>query len=332
MNEAINAVFDLNEGAKVSQVSHSAVDTAANLISIVKSLPRVPLHLPHAEANPAALGVNPQHLDVNNISGADDLARMLHALGPTHLGYVNQTFDAGFEFNERAIVGNAGHPAVESRVWRKAFFNALPRIREQLLIPQGHAFTGAIKSQHLNLYSVAHFEKLARSLHASPRHVSYMKETIHAAQINERTVVGKILDLALNDYVFFDLIESLTLLAGIAFFQQRLSRQYNVRPLSIEFDYSRLNFASPQRIQIPDWPHIDLRPRQERANAIDVDADAALDSLHNSTFDGRTFLIGLFQVVPGAESNGVCPRQEREAFTGLHVFNQHVDFIAALDG
>src|SRR5438034_1741190 len=110
MNEAINAVFDLNEGAKVSQVAHSAVDTRANLISIVKSLPRVLLHLLHAEDNPATLGVNPQHLDVNNISGADDLARMLHALGPTHLGYVNHTYDAGDEQPDPAMLDPARHP------------------------------------------------------------------------------------------------------------------------------------------------------------------------------------------------------------------------------
>ena len=132
-----------------------------------------------------------------------------------------------------------------------------------------------------------------------------MKETIHAAQINERTVVGKILDLPFNDYVFFDLIESLTLLAGIAFFQQRLSRQYNVRPLSIEFDYSRLNFASPQRIQIPDGADVDLRTWKEGGNSFDIYAQAALDALNDASFDRHPFIEGLLQIVPGAQPDGV---------------------------
>src|SRR5437588_9815204 len=136
MYETINAVFNLNEGAEVSQVAHSSMHSRANLISIIKSLPGILLHLFHAETDPSPLCVDPKHLDIDNISGVDDLARMLHPLGPTHLRYVNQTFNAGLELDERTIVSNAGHSAVESRVWRKPLFNALPRIREQLFITQ----------------------------------------------------------------------------------------------------------------------------------------------------------------------------------------------------
>src|SRR5437763_9624481 len=136
MNQTINAVFDLNERAKVSQVAHSSVHARANLISIVKRLPGVLLHLLHAETDPSSLGVDAEHLDIDNITGIDDLARMLHPLGPTHLRDVNQTLDTGLKFDERAVISNAGHPSVESHVGRKALFDALPRIRQQLLIPQ----------------------------------------------------------------------------------------------------------------------------------------------------------------------------------------------------
>src|SRR2546423_14759500 len=85
MNKAINAVFDLNERSEVSQVAHSSMHARANLISIVKRLPGVLLHLLHPQTDPSSLGINSKNLDVNNVSGVDDLARMLHTLGPTHL-------------------------------------------------------------------------------------------------------------------------------------------------------------------------------------------------------------------------------------------------------
>ena len=84
MNKTINAVFDLDERAEVSQVAHSSMHARANLISIIKRLPGVLLHLLHPQTDPSSLRVNSQNLDVNDVSGVDDLTRMFHPLGPTH--------------------------------------------------------------------------------------------------------------------------------------------------------------------------------------------------------------------------------------------------------
>src|SRR5882724_7680292 len=159
-----------------------------------------------------------------------------------------------------------------------------------------------------------------------------MEEPINSAQVNKRAVVGKILDLTFNDYVFFDLIECVALPAGILFFQHRLSRKYDVRALSIELNYFRLDLTSAERVQIADWPHIDLRAGQKRGDTINVNSYSTFNSLNDPAFDRGTFFKGLFQIVPGTQTNGVRSRQQRIALASLHVLNEHVDLIASLNG
>src|SRR2546421_3199130 len=159
-----------------------------------------------------------------------------------------------------------------------------------------------------------------------------MEKPINSAQVNKRAIVGKILDLTFNDYVFLNLIESVALPAGILFFQQRLSRKYNIRALSIELNYFRLDLTSAERIQIADWPHIDLRAGQKRGNTINVNPHSTLDSLNDPAFDRGAFFKSLFQIVPGAQTNSVRSRQQRIALAGLHVLNEHVNLVASLNG
>src|SRR6266566_6448146 len=104
MDQTVNAVFNLDEGAKVGQVSHTSMHPSAYLITFVQSLSRVLLDLLHTQANAAGLRINIQHFDFNRVPGVYDLAGMLDALGPAHFGNVNQAFHARFKFDKSAIV------------------------------------------------------------------------------------------------------------------------------------------------------------------------------------------------------------------------------------
>jgi hypothetical protein len=57
MNQAVYAILNFNEGAKVCQVSDTAMDTRANLLTFVQCLPWIILNLFHAQANAARLGI-----------------------------------------------------------------------------------------------------------------------------------------------------------------------------------------------------------------------------------------------------------------------------------
>src|SRR6267378_6509596 len=106
MDESVDAFFNFNERSEVSEVTHSAMNSGPDLIPLAERLPRIVLHLLHAQTNAPSLGINTKDLDFNGITGAHDLARMLDALRPTHLRNMHETFDARLQLNKRPIVSD----------------------------------------------------------------------------------------------------------------------------------------------------------------------------------------------------------------------------------
>src|SRR6185503_9377543 len=126
------------------------MNARANLVTLVQGLPRILLHLLHTETDATCSRIDTQHFDFNHVARIDDLARMLHALGPTHLRNMYETFNTGLELDERAVVGNARNTSTHACTNRETFFNAGPRIRQQLFVTERDALAVAIKLQHLH--------------------------------------------------------------------------------------------------------------------------------------------------------------------------------------
>src|SRR5262245_38936396 len=332
MDQTIDTFLNFNEGSKISEVAHSSVDTRTNLVTFSQSFPRILLNLFHTQTDSSGFRIDAQDFNFNHVARINQLARMFDAFGPAHFGNMDQTFNAGLKLNKRTIVGNAGHLTRNSRHRRKALFDTLPRVRQKLLVTQRDALASAIEPQDLHLNGVANLEQLTRILQSAPRHVGNVKQTIDAAEIDEGAVIGKILDLTFNDDVFFDLIQCRALPIGVAFFEHGFPRQHDIRALAIQLYYLGLDLTAAKRIQVAQWPNINLRPRQKCGDSIDVDPQAAFDPLDYFTFDRGSLIEGLFQVIPGAQSNCIRTRKERKPFAGFHVFNQHIHFVTGFDG
>src|SRR5262245_12623795 len=111
MNEAVNAVLNLDERAKIGQVADAAFDSGPDAITILQRLPRVWLDLLNAEADAAVVRINFEHLGLDLLSGREQLRRMLDPLRPCHLGDMNQSLDARLDLDERAVIGDRNHLA-----------------------------------------------------------------------------------------------------------------------------------------------------------------------------------------------------------------------------
>src|SRR3954464_14391031 len=119
---------------------------------------------------------------------------------------------------------------------------------------------------------------------AAPRHVRDVQQAVDAAEIDERAVVGDVLDDALEDLAFGERLEGVLLLLGVLFLEQRLAREHDVAALLVDLDHAHAQFLTAQRIEVPDRPHVDLRSRQERADA-DVYGETALDAFDDAADD-----------------------------------------------
>src|SRR5689334_16057208 len=102
------------------------MNARADLVTLVQRLPRVFLHLFHAETDATRPWIDTQHFNLDTVTRVDDFARMLHTLGPAHLRDVDQPFNTRLELDKRAVVGNARHPPAHARTNGETFLDAGP--------------------------------------------------------------------------------------------------------------------------------------------------------------------------------------------------------------
>ena len=107
VDEAVDLLFDLDERAELGEVANLALNLRADRILLGQLVPGVVLDLLQAERNAARCRIHAEHHRVDGVADVEDLRRVLDALAPRHLGNVNEAFDARFELDERAVVGEA---------------------------------------------------------------------------------------------------------------------------------------------------------------------------------------------------------------------------------
>src|SRR6266851_874915 len=165
---------------------------------------------------------------------------------------------------------------------------------------------------------------------AAPRHVRDVQQAVDAAQIDERAVVGDVLDDAFEDLALGERLERVLLLLGVLFLEQRLARQHDVAALLVDLDHAHAELLPAQRVEISDGTHVDLRSGQERADA-DVHRETALDPLDDAADHDLALGIGLLDLVPNLHLLGFFTREDDVAFAIFRPLQQYVDDVAGLD-
>ncbi len=164
---------------------------------------------------------------------------------------------------------------------------------------------------------------------AAPRHVGDVQQAVDAAEIDERAVVGDVLDDALEHLALGERLERVLLLLGVLLLEQRLAREHDVAALLVDLDDAHAQFLAAQRVEVAHRTHVDLRAGQERAHA-DVDREAALDALDDAADDDLALGVGLLDLVPDLHLLGFFAREDDVAFAILGALEQHVDDVAGL--
>ncbi len=256
---------------------------------------------------------------------------MLDALAPRHLGDVNQSLDARFELDERAVVGQADDLAVDARADRIPVHHVRPRIGDELLVSERDALGRRVVLQHDDVDLVVDLEQLRRVTDAAPRHIRDVQQAVDAAEIDERAVVGDVLHDALEHLAFGKRLERVLLLFGVLLFEERLAREHDVAALLVDLDHAHAQFLSAQRVEIADRPHVDLRSGEERADA-DVDRQSALDPFDDAADDDLPLDVGLLDLVPDLHLLRFFAREDDVAVAIFGALEQHVDDVAGFDG
>ena len=292
-------------------------------------LPGVFLQLLHAERDAAVAGIDAEDDGVDLVAGLDQLRRMLHALGPGHLGDVNESLDSLLELDERAVVGDREDAAADLCADGVALGRVEPWVRRELLEAERDALLILVELEHLDLDLVAYVDEVAGMGQTAPAHVGDVEQAIEAAQIDERAVVGEVLDGAGEDASLFEGGEGDRLLGVLVLFEQLLAGDDDVAALLVELDDADFDLGADVAVEIADRANLNLRAGQECLDA-DVDGETALDAAENHTLDRSLGVGSLFELVPDLVAEGLVVADEVAAF-GLFALNDHLDGVAGLE-
>ena len=272
-----------------------------------------------------------QHLHLDLLRRRDDLAGMHVLLGPRHLRHVDQAFDARLQFDERAVVGDVGDAADDLGLKRILRLDALPRIVQQLLHAERDAVRLVVDLDDLHLDGLADRQHFARVIDAPPGDVGDVQQAVDAAEVDERTVVGDVLDDAVDDLTLFEVLHQLLTLLGAGLFEHGAARHDDVAAAAIHLeDLERLRVVH-QRADVAHRADVHLRARQERHCAVEVDGEAALDLVEDDAADLFVVLEGLLELAPALFAARLVARQHGFAERILDPVEEHLDLVADLE-
>ena len=101
-----------------------------------------------------------------------------------------------------------------------------------------------------------------------------MEQAVDAAEVDERTVLGDVLDGAGDDHALFEgLAASCAFSSSRSFSRSTRRDEHDVAALLVELDDLELVGLADQLVEVADGPQVDLRAGQERLHAA-ADGDA----------------------------------------------------------
>ena len=162
--------------------------------------PGIFLSLLETKGNPLVVAVDVENHHLDFVAFVDHFRRMLHPLGPGHVGDVDQAIDTGLDFDEGAEAGQVANLARDASVHRVLEGQHHPRILFCLLHPQGDLLLALVHLEHHRLDGLADADHLRGVPHVTrPAHLGDVDQALDAGlELDEGAVVGDRHHLALH--------------------------------------------------------------------------------------------------------------------------------------
>ena len=328
MHQAVDIAAQADENAKLGDVLDFALDLGAHRMAFGERIPRIADALFQAEADSTLLRIDVEDHDLDFLAGRNDLARVDVLLGPTHLGNVDQALDTRFEFDERAIISDVGDPALVFGLDRVLQIDTVPRIGFELLHAEADALGLDVEADDLDLDGLADTQNFGRMADPPPGDIGDMQQAVDFAEIDERAVVGDVLDHALENLPLFQAGDQFGAGLGASLFHDRAARDHDIAAAAIHFENLERLFGVQQGGDVANRADIDLAARQERHRAVEIDGKAALDATKYNPFDALAVFEPFFEYDPGFLTARAFPAEHRFAAPIFDPVEEYLDFVA----
>ena len=276
MKETIDPILELDESTIVGEVANRTLDNRPDREFFRHEIPGVLLNLLHAKRDLLLLLLDLEDYHLGLISDRDHLVGMVDALGPGHLGNVNQSLDAGLELDKGSIREHVHHSSLHPAADRIFLFDIGPRTLFLLLEPERDTLFFLIHLENLYLDLLIDLYKIGRVADSSPAHISDMEQAIESAEIDKGAKLGDVLDHTLADLAELDAFEQFLLLGFTLLFDKPAPGNDDVHASFINLDDLAAHFLADVFGDVPGPANSNLRCRQENRHT-DVYKEPTLD-------------------------------------------------------
>src|SRR3954449_9217895 len=199
-HEPFDVVTQIYNHTLVHQPNRPAPQLHADRIGLADLEPGIFLGLLESQGDPLVLGIDVEDHDIHRIALLDHLRRMLHPLGPGHVGDVDQAVDSGLDFDEGAEAGQVANLAVDPGAHRVLERQHHPGILLRLLHSERDLLLGLVHLQHHRFDGFTDAHDLRRMANIpGPAHLGDVDQPLDTGlDFHEGAVVGDRDDLALN--------------------------------------------------------------------------------------------------------------------------------------
>ena len=335
VEQSVDPLFDLDEGAVVGQIADGAADQGAGRITIGHFVPGIGLGLLHAERDFLLLFIDAQDDDFDFVVDVDQLVGMADSLGPRHFADVDQPLDPFFEFDEGTVAHHVDDGSLDDRADGVLGFDRLPGaglfcFRPRAIFSFSRSTCRIITSTSWSMLTISEGWPMR------PQLMSVMCNSVDSAQVDKLAELGDVFDHAFAELAGFEGREELRFLFGPLGFDQGPAADDDIAPRVVDFEDDALDGAADVVADVGRPADIDLAGRQKDVDA-DVDEQAALDFANDGAGDDVVLVNGFHHLAPGFDLFGLAlaeddhaPRLFGAAKDVFDVFDQHFNDVADL--
>src|ERR1035441_3073358 len=244
---------------------------------------------------------------------------------------MDQPFDAGFEFDERAIGHEVDDAAFDFGAHGVLLFDGVPRVGELLLEAQADATFLAVDVEHDHVKVLADLEDFGGVADTAPAHVGDVQEAINAVEINEGTEVGDILDGALADVARGHFAKEL-LAALVAFLLDQLAAgEDDVLAFLVDLDDLEVVGIADVLGEVLWGEDVNLGGGEKGLDA-DIDEQTAFDDGFDFAGDGAALVADGEDAFPVLFELGLLLGEHDHALLVFELLDEDIYLVADLDG
>ena len=331
VDKTVDTFLELDEDTEVGEVAHGGGVLAAHRIFLGDGQPGIRHELTDTEAHLAVLAVERQDDGLHLVAHLQEVLGAAQVLAPAHLADVDETLDTGDNLDESTVVGDDDNFTLDVVAFLEVGIQSIPGVRSELLETEGDAALGLVEVENDDVDLLVELDNLFGVVDTAPAEVGDVDEAIHAAEVDEHTVAGDVLDHAFQHLTLLEVADNLGLLSLDLVLDESLVADNDVLVLMVDFDDLELHLLVDIHIVVADGFDVDLRTGKEGLDVVEHgDNETALGAALDITGDDLLVVVSLIDALPALQDAGLLVTEHQLAIGILLALDIDLNLVAGL--